>query len=105
LSFTVDVPVGWLCYSLNGEANVTCMGNTTITGLAPGSYNLTVYAVAMDGLESSRTVSFSIVEAWFESGVFSVLAVISSVALTAGAVCLLYYREKHKGKLFPAVNQ
>jgi hypothetical protein len=108
LSFTVDGVVGRLCYSLNGGANVTCTGNTTITGLAPGSYNLTVYAAGEAGLESSKTTSFTIAElpAGFEAGLFIPAIAIAAVAiLTAGAVCLLYYRKKHKRKLFPRDNQ
>jgi len=36
LNFTVDEPVSWIGYSLNGKANVTITGNIILTGLSDG---------------------------------------------------------------------
>ncbi|MCJ7561073.1 right-handed parallel beta-helix repeat-containing protein [Candidatus Bathyarchaeota archaeon] len=44
LAFTVSEPTSWICYSLDGQANVTIAGNTILTGLSDGMHSLTVYA-------------------------------------------------------------
>ena len=44
LNFTVNRPVGWAAYSLDGKENVTITGNTTITGLSDGLHSIAVYA-------------------------------------------------------------
>jgi parallel beta-helix repeat protein len=48
LNFTVDVPTGWMGYSLDGEANTTIAGNTTLT-LSDGFHNIVVYANSTAG--------------------------------------------------------
>jgi len=63
LSFTVDKPSSWLTYSMDGQANVTIVGNTTLTGLSHGSHTLTVYANDTVGnIGASETITFSIAE-------------------------------------------
>ncbi|MEM2105982.1 MAG: hypothetical protein QXV21_05925 [Candidatus Bathyarchaeia archaeon] len=44
LVFTVDKAVSWIGYSLDGQANVTISGNTTLIGLAEGVHDVIVYA-------------------------------------------------------------
>jgi len=44
LTFTVDETANWMGYSLDGQANVTITGNTTLTGLSNGPHHLKVYA-------------------------------------------------------------
>ncbi|MEM3695110.1 MAG: hypothetical protein QXJ11_04030 [Candidatus Bathyarchaeia archaeon] len=44
LIFTVDKVVSWIGYSLDGQANVTISGNTTLTGLVEGAHYVIVYA-------------------------------------------------------------
>jgi hypothetical protein len=69
LVFTVDKPVNWTGYSLNGETNVTITGNTTLnelpngtlTELPNGNYNITVYATDHFGnTAASNTIHFNI---------------------------------------------
>lgn len=43
LTFTVNETTSWTGYSLDGEANVTIAGNTTLT-ISEGSHNIMVYA-------------------------------------------------------------
>jgi N-acetylneuraminic acid mutarotase len=50
LVFTVDKPVDLMCYSLDGQANITITGNTTLTNLSNGLHNLTLYAKYAGGL-------------------------------------------------------
>jgi len=44
LTFTVNEPTSWIGYSLDGQANVTISGNTTLTSLSDGQHSITVYA-------------------------------------------------------------
>jgi hypothetical protein len=44
LIFTVSEATAWISYSLDGQANVTITGNTTLTGLPNGLHSLEVYA-------------------------------------------------------------
>jgi len=61
LVFTVNKPVNWTGYSLDGQDNVTITGNTTIAGLSNGLHNVTVYAEDSRGnMGASETVSFSV---------------------------------------------
>jgi parallel beta-helix repeat protein len=61
LSFTVDEETSWMGYSLDGQANVTVSGNTTILDLSDGMYSLVVYASDMVGnTGSSSTVYFTV---------------------------------------------
>ncbi len=61
LNFTIDETTSWMSYSLDGQANVTIAGNSTLTGLADGSHNLVVYANDTIGnMGKSDTVTFTI---------------------------------------------
>ena len=44
LTFTVDESTKWMGYSLDGQANVTITGNSTLPTLSPGSHHVFVYA-------------------------------------------------------------
>ena len=62
LVFVVDRPVGLLYYCVDGGANVTVAGNTTLLGLSGGVYNVTVFAEDVFGnVGVSETVVFSVV--------------------------------------------
>jgi undecaprenyl-diphosphatase len=60
LNFTVSAPVSWVGYSLDGAANTTVIGNTTLTNLAQGSHSVIVYANDTAGEMTSQTVYFTI---------------------------------------------
>jgi hypothetical protein len=44
LTVCIDKPHVGLCYSLDGQSNVTISGNTTLTGLQNGEHTIEVYA-------------------------------------------------------------
>lgn len=103
LNFTVTKTTSWTGYSLDGRANVTITGNTTLTGLSDGMHNLVVYAVdAAGNLGTSEMVYFTIKtqKPGFlgsnlptEQG-YAIIAVIAvAVAATAG---YLYLKRKKK---------
>jgi parallel beta-helix repeat protein len=60
LTFTVDEFVTWMGYSLDGQANVTITGNTTLPTLLDGWHHVTVYANDMFGNMGFATVYFTI---------------------------------------------
>jgi len=63
LTFIVDKPASWIGYSLNGKANVTITGNTTLLGLPDSSYSLTLYVKdAVGNMGKSEIIQFTIVK-------------------------------------------
>jgi hypothetical protein len=61
LVFTVNKPVNWTGYSLDGQDNVTITGNTTLSGLSNGLHNVTVYARdEFENTGASETISFTV---------------------------------------------
>lgn len=62
LSFTVDKNLTQTAYSLDGKANITVAGNTTLTELTVGTHNVTVYAWNEEENGASQTINFAIAE-------------------------------------------
>ena len=92
LAFTVNELVQWLGYSLDDASNVTILGNTTVTGLAVGTHNLTVYARDLAGLVgTSATIQFTI------AARFPTEMVVAGVAIAAasGIILLLYAKRRN----------
>jgi hypothetical protein len=95
LNFTVDEPICWMGYSLDGEANVTFTGNMTLNGLAYGSHGLAVYANDTVGnMGTAGNVNFTIER----PEVFPVLpiAIVSIAVIVAVCASLLVYHKKNK---------
>jgi hypothetical protein len=95
LNFTVNEPVSRIAYSLDGQANVTVVGNTTLVGLVHGVHNVTVYAWDVVGnVGASEIVVFSVAE----PEVFPVVpvAAASAASVTMMGVGLLVYFKKRK---------
>jgi hypothetical protein len=93
LDFVSNEPISQSTYSLDGWANVTFAGNTTLTELANGDHNVTVYAKDEAGnVGASETVWFSVAEPFPV-----VLVTAASVATVAvvGAGLMVYFK-KHK---------
>jgi len=60
ITFTVNEPTSWIGYSLDGTANKTVTGNTSLL-LSYGSHNIIVYAKDMAGNEGASTkVTFKV---------------------------------------------
>jgi len=93
LVFTVNKPVSWTGYSLDGQDNVTISDNTTLTGLHNGLHSLTVYANdTLGNMGASTTLNFN-VKVPFPTA-FVVAA--STTSLGIIAVALLVYFKKRK---------
>jgi hypothetical protein len=95
LDFAVDQPISQFKYSLDGQENVTVTGNTTLTGLANGYHNVTVYAMDESGNTGASETLFFRVEAPEPFPVLTVAAASVAAVAVLGAGLLVYFR-KHK---------
>lgn len=96
LSFTVNEFVSQIAYSLNGKENITITGNITLTGIANGVHDLTIYAKDKAGnTGASETIHFKVAI----SEPFPVLPVAAASVTTVAVVGvgLLVYFKKRKG--------
>jgi len=60
LIYTINETVSWTGFSLNDMEKVTLTGNTTLSNLPPGRYNLSIYANDTKGNMGSSKVSFTV---------------------------------------------
>ncbi len=60
LDYSVSETTSWVGYSLDGAANVTLTGNTTLSSLSDGQHYVTVWATDTAGNIGSTTVWFSV---------------------------------------------
>jgi len=93
--FTMNKLVNWTGYSLEGQDNVTVIGNTTLVGLRNGSHKITVYANdTLGSTGKSEIITFTIVA----PKPFPTALVATTSAASAGiiAVGLLVYFKKRK---------
>ncbi len=96
LNFTTNEPSSKIEYSLDGQNNVTIMGNTSLSGLANGNHNITVYVTDEAGNTGASETLFFTVDAPEPFPTVPVVAV-SAVSITAVmAAYLLLYRRKHR---------
>jgi hypothetical protein len=93
LTFTVNKAVTTLAYSLDGQDNITIIGNVTLPALSNGSHRLTVYATDEVGNVGSKTVYFNITP--FPTITVVAVAAIIIIALAAGY--LFFKRRKSSG--------
>lgn len=61
LTFNINEPTSWICYSLDGHTNVTIDGNTTLTGFFDGLHRVVVYANdSANNTGSSSIIHFTV---------------------------------------------
>jgi hypothetical protein len=75
LIFTVNKPVSWIGYSLDGQDKAAIAGNTTLSGLAIGEHNVIVYIQDSGGdFVASEQIHFTVVPRfpteWIVAGIF-----------------------------------
>jgi N-acetylneuraminic acid mutarotase len=96
LVFTVDKPVNWMGYSLDGQDNITIAGNATLSGLSNGSHNVTVCAKGTFGNEgASETIIFNVEVLEPFPVVPIAIASITAIVLV-GASLLVYFKKRHR---------
>jgi len=95
LVFTVNKPVVWMGYSLDGEETVTVTGNATIAGLTSGLHNITVYAKdSFENTGTPETVTFTVAEP--EPFPTTLVATVSGASAAIIGIGLLIYFRKRK---------
>jgi len=95
LNFTVNEAVSLITCSLDGQDNVTVDGNTTLTGLSPGTYNVTVYAQDLVGnVGASETIHFNIAEEPEPFPTTLVAAASVATAVMVGVGLLVYFKKR-----------
>ena len=96
LTFTVDESVSWMAYSLDGQANMTITGNTTLSGLSDGSHSLIVYAKdTAENTGASEIIYFSIETKKAEPLQTWIVAAIVIIAVV-GTALLIYFTKIKK---------
>ena len=93
LTFTNNKPTSWLAYNLDGQGNITIIGNVTLPALTNGSHTLTIYATDSVGNIGSETIDFNIAPFPFVT-----VAAVASVIIIAFAVGYIFYRNKKSAK-------
>jgi N-acetylneuraminic acid mutarotase len=89
--FTVNEPVKWIAYSLDGQEQVAVAGNVTLPVLSEGSHSLTVYAEDEVGnIGTSETVYFNI--QLFPTTL--VIAIVATVVIASAGSYLFLKRRK-----------
>ncbi len=101
LAFAVDRSAAALNYSLDGAANMTLTGNTTLTDLAIGAHNITIYATyPVDNTGASQTIHFTIAPEQQQDPDYNPTVVIAVAAaattITAAACTLLYFKKRKR---------
>lgn len=99
LTFTASEQASSIYYSVNGEANVSITGNTTLTNLTNGTHNLTIYAEDNIGNTGvSETIYFTISEEADSSPAFpdSTLLLVSAAIIIGAVITVVYVWRKVK---------
>ena len=92
LNFIVDRPVNWVGYSLDGKANVTISGNATITGLEPGTHNITIFVRdTYENFGASKIIEFQVAAEPFSPMIMVTIIIIATICL---ALVLYFWRKK-----------
>jgi len=97
LIFTVNEPVSWVQYNLDFKTDSEVEGNFTLTELALGAHNVTVYAADGAGnMGISQTIHFTAAEEPepFPTVPFVVVSVIAIVVVGVGL--LAYFRKRKR---------
>jgi hypothetical protein len=100
LTFSLSKPASQVEYSLDGQANVTITGNTTLSELSDGPHSLVVYARDLSGnIGASSMLHFSIEQEHIGPELFPVELVVAVLIMSgATAAGLVYYIRLRKKK-------
>ena len=93
LTFTINEKTKDLSYSLDGQVNITIIGNVTLPALTDGSHHLTVYATDEVGNADSTTIYFSI-----SSFPFVTVVAVAAIVIIVSASGYLFYKHRKTSK-------
>jgi hypothetical protein len=95
LNFTVDYPVTEMSYCLDGQEVIPISGNTTLTDLANGQHNVTVYATNKYGfIGVSETLFFNVNAPEFPVAPFITVSAIIVTSAFGGAT--VYFKKRKR---------
>ncbi|PVX27240.1 MAG: hypothetical protein CW716_03340 [Candidatus Bathyarchaeum sp.] len=105
LEFTINKPITWMGYSLDGKNNVTVFSNSTLKQLPEGNHNITVYATDIKGNTGASITKHFDIKLFDQhpqqnddkSDSSIDLVVIAAIAVTAvGATFVIYHKKLRK---------
>ena len=94
LTFSVSKPTSVIQYRLDGQANVTISGNTTLSNLDDGVHSVVIYAQDLDGQAGlSETIYFTVGQQ-SEAEAFPTIWIIAIIVLVVilGAIIFVYMK-------------
>ena len=96
--FTVDKNITSSSYNLDGQQNVTIVGNTTIANVPNGFHHLTIFANDTYGNIGSQTANFSVQKPQMEifGNTITIMVIAVPTALFISIVGLLLFRKHQK---------
>jgi hypothetical protein len=102
LNFTLSKPAEWIGYSVDGQANITINGNTTLTAPNNGAHSITIYANNTEGnMAASGTVYFSIeVPKPEQEPLPTTLIEVSASVTVMGIGLVVVFRKRNYKRLF-----
>lgn len=96
LDFVLSEISSLVTLSLDGRDNVSLAENTTLTGLSPGTHNVTVYATDMAGnIGASKTLLFAVSEP--ERFTISQVVGVSIASVLIIAAAVVYLKKRNVG--------
>ena len=93
LNFTVNKPFTQTYYSLDNQANITIVGNTTLSGLSEGVHYVTVYAEDSGTVGVSETIAFTIATESKSSLIVPVVATLGLTVVIIVVSLFIYYKK------------
>ena len=95
LNFTVDYPVTEMSYCLDGQEPLPLSGNATLTDLANGQHNVTVYATSKYGYTGvSETLFFNVNAPEFPVAPF--ITVSAAVVASAFSGVIVFFKKRKR---------
>ena len=96
LTFAVNESTSWIGYSLDGQANATIAGNTTLTGLSDRSHSLIVYAKDTVGNTGTSEIIYFTIETRKEDAFPTWIVAPIVIIAVVGAALLVYFAKVKK---------
>ena len=93
LNFTVNKPFTQTYYSLDNQANITTVGNTTLSGLSEGVHYVTVYAEDSGTVGVSETIAFTVAAESKSSLIVPVVATLGLTVVIIVVSLFIYYKK------------
>ena len=98
LEFVVDRPVSQMYYCIDRGANVTIVGNTTLSGLPDGTHSVTVFSEDRFGnVGVSETIAFRVTSE--QTLVTAIITAVCVTAVIATITLSVYFKKRHNHRV------